>query len=153
MKQTQLTTTVLTILALLAHESLAAVQTFRCGKVDATKDTEYEKGEKFYLCIHFEPFGVMVPFKLSTDHFSVIELKDSKENPKIAKFPKLEKLLTKNSLQSDERVRHQSGQKEAILRQRHLPLDQLVRSVAIRSQVLSASGKAEINISLPYGQR
>lgn len=43
-----------------------------------TADVEYEKTEEMYLCLHFAPYGFMVPFKTVVDDFGIIEVKDCK---------------------------------------------------------------------------
>lgn len=56
---------------------------FVCGYNEATlkqkkltADVEYEKTEQMYLCLHFAPYGIMIPFQAVVDDFAVIEVKD-----------------------------------------------------------------------------
>lgn len=43
-------------------------------------DTEFEKSEEMFLCLHMAPYGMMIPFKTKVDDYGLIEVKDCKEN-------------------------------------------------------------------------
>ena len=69
------------ILGLVVSTASAKIYDFKCGnfQIDGkTKgvDTLYTKGEPMFLCIHFLPFGVQLPFRMIVDDFGLIEVKE-----------------------------------------------------------------------------
>ena len=80
------------VIAQLATETLQTIYNFQCGdknlkpadkarihnKYPNFPDMNHEKGELFYLCVHFMPFGVMIPLEVQTDKYGVLEITDSK---------------------------------------------------------------------------
>jgi hypothetical protein len=80
--------TLILILALIAFTYAQDPQTynFECGRIEreaeaARKfaDTEYIKGDKMFLCLHFAPFGIKIPFRLVVDEYNMIEVKRCKK--------------------------------------------------------------------------
>lgn len=77
---------ILAIVLILAEISFQTQYEFVCGQPESvakknTKiyDTEYEKAEEMYICLHFAPYGMVIPFRTSVDDFGLIEVKDCKK--------------------------------------------------------------------------
>lgn len=77
------------LLILLALTSIALAEdkayNFQCGDIFSEDtairvlaDTEYIKGDKMFLCLHFAPFGIRIPYQIVVDEYNMIEVKHCK---------------------------------------------------------------------------
>lgn len=75
------------LLALFVKSTLAQLQiyNFRCGSAGEgtsaanTTAQSFSKGSSMYLCIHFAPFGIRIPFSLVVDDYNMIEVSKGEE--------------------------------------------------------------------------